>query len=140
MKKTLIHIVFTLGTLCLYGIQLHVAMAAAGDNSANKPSPNTIPCVPSLPCVTDKTQQSGEATRDYVLNTFGSSFVNWFLGTIGLTSVIFIIVGGVQLHLAFGAEDGIAKAKRTLGWAIGGLIISILAVAIVSIISKITIK
>lgn len=102
--------------------------------------PKPIPCVPGLPCITPETQKSGASIREYVLDTFGTSFLSGFLGIVGLTSVVFIIVGGIQMYLAAGNDEALQKAKKTVLWAIGGLIVSILSVAIVSIISKIEFK
>lgn len=99
--------------------------------------PNPIPCVPNLPCIQKSTQQKGgREIRKYITDTFGVKFFKSFLGLTAATSVIFIIVGGFQLHTALGNEEALGKAKKTLIWAISGLIISILAVAIVQIISK----
>jgi len=102
--------------------------------------PQTIPCVPNLPCIQQETQTKGKNVREYITGTFGTTFMKVFLGLTAASSVIFIIVGGLQMHLAFGNEEGINKAKKTLTWAIVGLIISILSVAIVQIISKLPIK
>lgn len=97
--------------------------------------PQTIPCVPNLPCIQKETQKSGAAVQTYVREKFAVTFLRTFLGLAAVTSVIFIIVGGLQLHLAFGNEEALGKAKKTLIWAIVGLIISILSVAIVQIIT-----
>lgn len=98
--------------------------------------PQTIPCVPNLPCIQEETQKSGTEVQKYVRETFAVGFLRTFLGIAAVTSVIFIIVGGLQLHLALGNEEALGKAKKTLIWAVAGLIISILSVAIVQIISK----
>ncbi len=113
---------------CALALGMNAALAASG--------PPPIPCVPNLPCIQQETQQSGSSIRDYILGSFGSSFLKGFLGLIAATSVVFIIIGGLQMHLAFGNEEGITTAKKTLLWAIAGLIISILAAMIVSIISS----
>lgn len=75
--------------------------------------------------------------RDYVANTIGGNVISGFLGTIAIVAVIFIIVGGVQMILAFGNEEAVGKAKKTLIWAFIGLAIAILSVAMVRIISNI---
>lgn len=98
--------------------------------------PATIPCPQNLPCISQETQKSGEAVRETILNKFGGSFLTGFLGLIGATAVVFIIVGGMQMHLALGNEEQIKKGKTTVIWAIAALVISILSVAIVQIISK----
>lgn len=99
-----------------------------------KPPP--IPCPGNVPCIQPGTQESGEKVREYVTQTFAVKFLTTFLGLAAATSVVFIIVGGLQLHLALGNEEAMTKAKKTLLWAIVGLVIAILSVAIVQIISK----
>lgn len=103
---------------------------------AQSVQPKTIPCIPNLPCVNETTQKSGDAVRGYVIGSFGSTFIQGFLGIAAVAAVIFIIVGGIQLHLAFGNDEGVGKAKKTLIWAIVGLVVSILSVGIVQIISN----
>lgn len=98
--------------------------------------PPTIPCVPHLPCITEERQAAGgEAVRQHITDTFAVKFFTSFLAVCGVTAVIFLIVGGVQMHLAMGNEDAIKKAKTTIIWAIVGLVISILSVTIVRIVS-----
>lgn len=100
-----------------------------------KPAP--IPCPGNLPCISETTQKEGGAeVRNTIISRFGGSFLRGFLGIVAVTCVIFIIVGGMQMHLALGNEEAIKKAKSTLLWAIVGLVISILSVAIVQIVSK----
>lgn len=99
----------------------------------------TMPCVDELglPCLKKETQASGKKTREFVIQKFGTFFITGFLGICAVTAVIFIIVGGMQMHAAFGNEEMIKKGKTTITWAIVGLVIAILSVAIVQIISNI---
>lgn len=50
----------------------------------------------------------------------------------GLLSVIFIFVGGISFILSGGQEDKIKQAISTIRYAIIGLIVTVLAVVIVS--------
>ena len=118
--------------VCLFSAVFAVPVYAA-DNSVK---PKAIPCIPNVPCINETTQASGDAVRGYVLGTFGSSFLKGFLGISAVTAVVFIIVGGIQMHLAFGNDEGLGKAKKTIIWAIVGLVVSILSVGIVQIISN----
>lgn len=127
MKKFLIITAF----LFLIGAPMH------GAALAEAVKPPVIPQVPSLPYIQEETQKSGgESVRSYILDVWGASFLNGFLGLVAATSVVFIIVGGTQLHLALGEEEKIKRARSTLTWAIAGLIISILSVALVKIIAN----
>lgn len=103
--------------------------------------PPTIPCAPNVPCITEETQKKGgESVRDFVINTFAGNFITGFISIIGITAVIFIIVGGLQLHLALGNEEALKKAKTTIMWSITGLVIALLSVAIVRIVTQLPFK
>lgn len=58
----------------------------------------------------------------------------------GATAVLFVIIGGIQILTAYGSEEKIGKAKKTITWALVGLLIAILAYAMVSIISAINLN
>lgn len=99
--------------------------------------PATIPCVPSLPCVSEETQADRKKVQEHITQNVAKTFFTTFLGVSGLTSVIFIIVGGLRMHLALGNEEALGKAKKTLLWAIAGLVLVILSVSIIQITTKI---
>lgn len=100
----------------------------------------TIPCTPglNLPCISQETQQTPGGVQKHITDTFGVRFLNGFLGLCALTSVIFIIVGGAQLLLNLGNEEAVGKAKKTLIWAVAGLVIAILSVGIVRVVTSIS--
>ena len=58
--------------------------------------------------------------------------INVALGIIGLVAVIFIIVGGVQYVTSAGDSGKAAKARNTILYSVIGLIVAILAFAIVN--------
>lgn len=58
------------------------------------------------------------------------------LQLIPIAAVLAIIVGGFQMVMSSGNEERLLKAKRTIFWAVIGLIISILAVSIVAIVKN----
>jgi len=57
--------------------------------------------------------------------------VQWVLGFLGLIAVIFMLYGGFVWMTAGGNEEKVAKAKKVIGAAVIGLIIVLLAWAIV---------
>lgn len=126
--------ILTIITFILLGFPGHYVYAVSSSSVAH---PRTVPCVPSLPCVSETRQQSGSATRAYLLEDFGTEFMVGFIGLMALISVGFIIYGGLQMHIAMGNEDAIGKAKKTVTWAVGGLVLALLSGAIVTIISRI---
>ncbi|MBI5037527.1 MAG: hypothetical protein HZC01_02385 [Candidatus Kerfeldbacteria bacterium] len=57
--------------------------------------------------------------------------VQWVLGFLGLIAVIMILIGGFQWITAGGNEEKVASAKKVISAAVIGLIIVLLAWAIV---------
>lgn len=55
-------------------------------------------------------------------------------------SVLFIIIGAIQMLTAYGNDEKISKGKQTITYAIVGLVIAILSYAIVTIISSINLN
>lgn len=57
--------------------------------------------------------------------------IQWVLGFLGLIAVIMILIGGFQWMTAGGNEEKVASAKKVISAAVIGLIIILLAWAIV---------
>ena len=72
----------------------------------------------------------GAATTD--LNTMIKSVLNWVFGIIGIVAVIMIIIGGFNMMISSGDPGKVKKGKDTILYGIIGLVISILAFAIVN--------
>jgi hypothetical protein len=66
------------------------------------------------------------------------NILQWVLGLLALVAVIMIIFGGVQWMTAGGNEDKIEKAKKIISAAVIGLIIVMLAWAIVIFVANTT--
>ena len=77
--------------------------------------------------------------KDHVTDVAMSALTKAFLGIVGGLAIIFIIIGGIQYLGAMGNEDVSGKAKKTIMWAIGGLLIAIFSYAIVNIINNLSI-
>ncbi|MDO5480056.1 MAG: pilin [Candidatus Saccharibacteria bacterium] len=72
----------------------------------------------------------GNASTD--LSTVIVNIVNGIVGALGLVAVIFIVVGGVNYMTSQGDPGKTKKAKDTILYASIGLIIAVLAFAIVN--------
>jgi hypothetical protein len=59
------------------------------------------------------------------------NIIQWVLGILALVAVVMIILGGFQWMTAAGNEEKIEKAKKVISAAVIGLIIVLLAWAIV---------
>lgn len=72
-------------------------------------------------------QQSGKTVDGLVKNV-----INLMLGLIGLLSVIMIIYAGLKYVISEGDSTKIKQAKQILTYAIVGLVVALLAFAIVN--------
>ena len=68
--------------------------------------------------------------KEGILNTI----INVALGVIGFIAVVMIIVGGVQYTTSAGDAAKVTKAKNTIMYGVVGLVIALLAFAIVNFI------
>jgi hypothetical protein len=67
------------------------------------------------------------------------NIINFLLGLIAMAAFIAFIVGGLQYMTSFGNEEKAATGKRTVVYAVTGLIISIALITIITVVSQ-TIK
>ena len=74
---------------------------------------------------------SAEALVGYIYTVIGA-----LLAVSASVAVFFIFLSGFQLVTAMGNSEKIDQAKKTLFWAIGGLLIIILSFAIVHFIAN----
>lgn len=65
------------------------------------------------------------------------TLTNAIIALAGGLAFVFMIVGGIQILTAYGNEEKVSAGKKTITYAIVGLLIAILSYAIVSIISGI---
>lgn len=107
---------------------------------------------PPINPVEGKTQENGQdigslklpgAKSDnqgkYLQETFLPKITSLIIGSAGGMAMLFVIIGGIQILTAYGNDEKIATAKKTITWALAGLLISILAYSIVQIIISIEI-
>lgn len=89
-----------------------------------------IPAVTYAVSFENPSQSLGLGTAD--LKSTVINVINWVLGLLGIIAVIMILVGGFQWMTAAGNEEKVEKAKKVISAAIVGLIIILLAWAIVN--------
>jgi hypothetical protein len=77
----------------------------------------------------------GEGMSTNLMGTI-KTIINTVLMIVGLISVAFLIYGGVQYTTSAGQAEKVKNAKNTIMYAIIGLVVSILAFAIVNFILK----
>ena len=117
--------VATLGTATLVA----PVASAATDNSAQ--GETAYGAATTYTTGKDTNQQSGQGTS--LMETL-QIIINVALGIIGFIAVAMIIVGGVQYTTSAGDAAKVTKAKNTILYGVVGLVIALLAFAIVNFI------
>ncbi len=92
---------------------LAVNMAVAASKWGSPPAPSKVP----------KDLEKG------LMN-----LTNWILGFISMVAVLFVIWGGVQYLTSVGDENRKESGKRTVTYALMGLVIAALAYGIINVI------
>jgi hypothetical protein len=83
------------------------------------------------------TPQRAASEGQFIGEEFLPSLTQTIIALAGGFAFLFIIIGGIQILTAYGNDEKIGNAKKTITYAIVGLLIAILSYAIVSIISGI---
>ncbi len=109
------------------GVCVAPVTSASGANAATPNS--TTPCTDPTSCLYDPLPES-DLVHAFLLVAQG------LLSVLGVLAVVFIIVGGFQMIVGSGSEEAITKAKKTITWAILGLVVAILSFSIIAIVES----
>lgn len=125
--KSIKYIILTMAMVAGFGLVV-MPTAAAAANSACDADPNSALC---RACDADPNsvlclKQTDSATSMVKI------VVNALLYILGAVSVVMIIVGGVRYTTSMGDAKRIETAKDTILYAVVGLVVAILAYAIVN--------
>lgn len=94
---------------------------------------NTVPAYAQLISPGDQPGRLAEATggegsfRSLIL-----TFLNFFLGFLGLLAVVMVIYGGILYITGAGEQDKLDKGKKIIMYAVVGIVIILLAFALVN--------
>ena len=66
------------------------------------------------------------------LNNFLKKIINILLFVIGAIAVLMIIIGGLRYVLSAGDQNAVTSAKNTILYAVVGLVVAVMAYAIVN--------
>ncbi len=119
MKKLIA--IFTSAIIAIFGLSLIPEITYADTNICNQSG------VPEE--VRRANGCSGDSTS---IDDVIVGIVNGIVGVLSLVSVIFIVVGGINYMTSAGDAGKIEKAKKTILYAVIGLVICVLAFAIVN--------
>lgn len=92
-------------------------------------------CDPSLPPAVLEANGCNSSSNQQLPN-FIINIINVIIGILGLVAVLVIIYGGIQYMTSAGDGPKVKKAKETILYACIGLIVCVLAFAIVNFVIK----
>jgi hypothetical protein len=82
---------------------------------------------------------SGESTKGYVENRLLPGIASSIIGITGGVALVISIISGIMMLVSFGNTDTFGKARKTLIYALGGVVVAGLSYAILKIIASIKI-
>jgi putative exporter of polyketide antibiotics len=89
-------------------------------------------CSTPVSCIQNGTNSAGGSSDKTTLGTRIKTIVNMILYILGAIAVIMIVIGGVKYTTSNGDSSAISSAKNTILYAVVGLVVAILAYAIVN--------
>lgn len=80
---------------------------------------------------------SDAARLDQLPDYFGNVLTS-MIPLIGMVAFIMILIGGFKILTSGGDPKGLQGGKQTIGWAVGGLVLSIVSWLVLVLIEEIT--
>jgi len=99
--------------------------------------PPSAPPATTMPGTPDYTDIELPHTRFASLQALITAVIEWLLAGAGVTSVIALVIGGIMYISAGGDQSKAEGAKKTITYAVLGLVIIILALVIVAELSRV---
>lgn len=143
MKKIILYILFSL----VINYSLGITVALANDSSrliaAREYQAPLIDKPATLPGPEVDEQKGGDSsapkTRYILTEGLLPKATTGLIGFVSMISFLMLVISGVRFVVAYGNDEAIGKAKNEAMYAIVGLVISLLAYTIVTIISNLDI-
>ncbi len=89
-------------------------------------------CTSGAECVKAGVKASGGTSSKTEIGPLIKTIVNVLLFILGAISVIMIIIGGIKYTTSNGDSTGVTSAKNTIMYAVIGLVVALMATAIVN--------
>ena len=120
------------GTASVLGAGLNAGIAMAADKTVVF-CPNGKPSTTGdlQGCKSGENGINSEANKGGLIDTVGG-IISVVIGVLGFVAVIVIILGGVQYTTSAGDANKVKKAKDTILYGIIGLVVALLAYAIIN--------
>ena len=117
--------------------KLKLFLATLGFVAAGFTTFGAVPAVGALAPLGDAVCPAGSTSeicknKDEKLQTTVTDLIQTLLFIVGLLAVLMIIVSGILYVVSTGDAPKVAKAKNTLTYSIVGLVVALLAFAIIS--------
>lgn len=107
--------------------------AGSDESGLYIPKPDTLPGP-------DKATQVADKGGAYAVEKFLPKVTKMFISFCGIVAFLFTITGGIRLMVSYGDNEASGAAKKQIQWSLIGLVISIFAYTIISIISSISLQ
>lgn len=131
MKK---RILITTFILLLLAFPLMIAHGATTDG----PQAPLIGHPSTLPGMEITEETANADVRSYFLNTFAPTYIGGFIAMMGGITFLMVVINGIQYLVSYGNDDKMKNATKGLTFSVLGLVLSLLAWSIVSIVSNIS--
>jgi hypothetical protein len=95
-------------------------------------TPAYAACTSAATCVSDGATTAGGKTTKTDIKALIRTVVNVLLFILGAVAVIMIVIGGIKYTTSNGDASSVTSAKNTIMYAVVGLIVALMAYAIVN--------
>ena len=89
-------------------------------------------CDSAAECAKDGSDKAGGSGSTASIGDIIKTIVNVLLFILGAVAVIMIVIGGIRYTISQGDSSAITSAKNTILYAVIGLVVALLAYAIVN--------
>lgn len=99
-------------------------------------TPAYAACTNAKDCVTSGLNAAGGTSSKTDVGALIKTVVNVLLFILGAIAVIMIVIGGIKYTVSNGDSSAVTSAKNTILYAVVGLIVAMMAYAIVNFVIK----
>ncbi|MCC6643704.1 hypothetical protein IT411_03055 [Candidatus Peregrinibacteria bacterium] len=137
LKTIGISIILAISLILNFGV-VFAADPPAGDSKGTVTVPPIIPNNQTGLLLPHDT--SNDTNKNYLQNRLLPGIAGVIIGITGGVALVFVIFSGIQMLTSNGNPDAVGKAKKTLIYALVGILIATLSYGIVAIVASITVK
>lgn len=116
-------------------LSIIAAFAVLGLGLATVPA-YAATCTSARDCVQSGVNNAGGTSSKTDVGTLIKTIVNVLLFILGALAVIMIVIGGIKYTVSNGDSSAVTSAKNTIFYAVIGLVVALMAYAIVNFVVK----